>query len=99
MLWFPLHCGQEGNERADVLVDEGTKISQENVPVSEAIIEAKIKARNWQPEHQRSVEKFRNRKTPKKRNRVQMSQESANSIGNFENGACEGALAVKITYR
>ena len=61
----PSHCGLEGNERADVLADEGTKISQENVSVSEAIVKGKIKAREWQPEHQRSIETYRNKRTPK----------------------------------
>ena len=53
LIWVPLHFGIKGNERADVLADEGTEISKENVPVSEAISKAGIKARKWQPEYQK----------------------------------------------
>ena len=31
ILWVPSHCGCEGNETADRLADEGTKLDHSNV--------------------------------------------------------------------
>ena len=40
ILWVPSHCGCEGNEAADRLADEGTKLDQSNVPITMAIAKA-----------------------------------------------------------
>ena len=60
---------------------------------SSIIIEAKINARKWQPEHQRSIEAYKNRRNTNNRNRV---QENTNCTCKIENRTCEGAHAVQI---
>ena len=66
LLWVPSHCGLEGNERADVLAEGGTKLSQKGIPVSEAIVKAKIKARKWQPTQKRPTETYKERRASRK---------------------------------
>ena len=45
ILWIPSHCDIEGNERADELANRGRLKDQNEVPVTQAIVKAKIKAR------------------------------------------------------
>ena len=34
VLWIPSHCGIRGNERADILAEGGTRLGQEETPVT-----------------------------------------------------------------
>ena len=65
VLWVPSHCGIVGNERADVLADEGAKMSQEGIPVSHAIVKARIKRKKWDVSHPRGVEMYKGRRSPR----------------------------------
>ena len=65
ILWIPSHCGIDGNETADRLANAGTKKSQTNIPVTHAIVKAKIKGRTWQPTHPRAVNIYGSRRGPR----------------------------------
>ena len=43
LLWVPSHCKIPGNDRADELANQGTKLSQQGVPVSCKILKARIR--------------------------------------------------------
>ena len=59
-------CGCiDGNEVADQLANEGRKNNQPKVPVTQAIIKAKIKARKWMPTHTRAKKIYGKRLNPK----------------------------------
>ena len=47
ILWIPSHCGCEGNEEADRLAEEGTKLEQSEVPITFAIAKARVNKRSW----------------------------------------------------
>ena len=65
ILWIPSHCDIEGNEKADDLANKGRTKDQSNVPVTQAIVKAKIKAEKWEPTHERAREVFKDRLKPK----------------------------------
>ena len=65
ILWVPSHCDIDGNEVADQLANEGRKKNQSDVPVTQAIIKAKIKARKWMPTHTRAKKMYGKRLNPK----------------------------------
>ena len=65
LLWVPSHCNIEGNERADKLADQGTKEPQNEVPLSEKIVKARIRRRRWVPTHDRVRKIYRERRKPK----------------------------------
>ena len=65
ILWIPSHCDITGNERADKLANDGREKDQSKVPVTHAIIKAKIKARPWQPTHAGAKEMYDGRLKPK----------------------------------
>ena len=65
LLWIPSHCDIPGNERADELAKEGTKLNQDNTPVTHQIVKAKIKARKWRNTHKRAIDTYGNRRKPK----------------------------------
>ena len=65
VLWIPSHCDIEGNERADELANRGRLKDQKEVPVTQAIVKAKIKARKWTPTHERVKEVYNGRLKPK----------------------------------
>jgi len=65
VLWIPSHCDIEGNEKADDLANKGRTKDQNNVPVTQAIVKAKIKAEKWEPTHERAREVFKDRLKPK----------------------------------
>jgi len=65
VLWIPSHCDNEGNERADELANRGRLKDQKEVPVTQAIVKAKIKARKWTPTHERAKEVYNGRLKPK----------------------------------
>ena len=46
ILWIPSHCGCEGNEEADRLAEEGTKLEQSEVPITFAIAKARVNKRS-----------------------------------------------------
>ena len=58
LLWIPSHCNIPGNERADELAKMGSEMSQNNIPVTHAIMKAKIKAKRWPVKHQRAKDIF-----------------------------------------
>ena len=62
---MPSHCGCEGNEAADRLADEGTRLDQSEIPITMAIAQARIKKRSWEVTHERAAETYQGRKKPK----------------------------------
>ena len=65
ILWIPSHCGCEGNEIADRLADEGTKLDQAEIPITHAIAQARVRKRKWEVKHDRAKETYGERKKPK----------------------------------
>ena len=65
IVWVPSHCGVDGNEKADRLADEGTKLDQTEVPITHAIAKARIKRTKWSTTHKRAKEIFQEKRKPK----------------------------------
>ena len=65
ILWLPSHCGCEGNEEADRLADEGTKLDQTKIPITFAIAKARVRKRKWEVTHERAKQVYGDRKKPK----------------------------------
>ena len=65
VLWIPSHCDIDGNECADELANRGRKKDQSEIPVTQAIVKAKIKAGNWFPTHKGAKEIYEARRRPK----------------------------------
>ena len=65
MLWIPSHIDIDGNERADALARIGSSMNQANVPVTQNIVRAKIKARKWTVTHERAAPMYGDRRCPK----------------------------------
>ena len=65
ILWIPSHCGCEGNEEADRLAEEGTKLEQSEVPITFAIAKARVNKRSWSVTHERAADMYQGRKRPK----------------------------------
>ena len=65
LLWIPSHCGIDGNDKADELARKGSSENQDDVPVTHAIVKAKIKGRKWNLTHDRAKEMYRDRRHPK----------------------------------
>ena len=66
IMWIPSHCDTDGNERADQLAKDGSKLPQDNTPVTFNIMKAKIKARKWKIEHPRARHMYGRRRGPKR---------------------------------
>ena len=65
LLWVPSHCKIPGNDRADELANQGTKLSQQGVPVSCKIMKARIRRKKWKIKHIRARQVYRDRRKPK----------------------------------
>ena len=65
ILWIPSHCGCEGNETADQLANEGTKLNQADIPVTHDIAQARVRKRKWSVSHDRAKDTYRERRKPK----------------------------------
>ena len=65
ILWIPSHCGCEGNEEADRLAEEATKLEQSEVPITFAIAKARVNKRSWSVTHERAADMYQGRKRPK----------------------------------
>ena len=65
LLWVPSHCDLEGNEKADELANQGSKLCQVGIPVSHEIVKARIKRRKWSVTHERAKETYGGRKSPR----------------------------------
>jgi ribonuclease HI len=64
--WIPAHCGFEGNDKADTLAKAGTRMSQENIPITKDAIKAKIKRETkHELTHDRAKATFKERRKPK----------------------------------
>lgn len=63
--WVPSHCNVFGNEKADLLAEKGTELSQKDAPTTFGIIKAKIKNIKWKIDHQRAKDTFQERRKPK----------------------------------
>ena len=66
ILWIPSHCGTEGNERADSLANEATKLDQSATIVTRKIVKAKIKNTSWKITHPRAKAIFGRRRGPRR---------------------------------
>ena len=66
ILWIPSHCGTAGNERADRLADEATKLDQSSTPITRKIVKAKIKSKNWKVQHKRAKAIYGKRRGPRR---------------------------------
>ena len=64
LLWIPSHCGIEGNDKADELAKKGTEKNQEDIPVTHAIMKAKIKAQSWPLTHTRAEKTYQDLRKP-----------------------------------
>ena len=65
ILWIPSHCGCEGNEEADRLADEETKLEQAGIPITYDIAKARVRKRQWEVTHKRAKDIYGERKKPK----------------------------------
>ena len=65
ILWIPSHCGIDGNEAADFKANQGRLKDQSRVPVTQAIVKAKIKAQKWQPTHEGARRVYGDRLRPR----------------------------------
>ena len=64
LLWIPSHIGIHGNDRADALAAAGTLLEQQHIPVTPAIVKAKIKAQKWKIKHNRAASIYGNKRSP-----------------------------------
>jgi ribonuclease HI len=62
--WIPSHCDTHGNEQADRLANMGTKMDQEQAPVTFSIIKAKIRAKKWTITHKRAKKTYGEKRFP-----------------------------------
>ena len=65
LLWVPSHCDIPGNERADHLANQGTKMDQKEIEISEKIVKARIRRRKWEVHHDRAKSIYQDRRKPK----------------------------------
>ena len=65
VLWIPSHVDIPGNEEADTLANSGAAMSQNDIPVSQKIVKARIKQRKWRVTHARAAEMYGNQRSPK----------------------------------
>ena len=65
LLWVPSHCDLEGNEKADELANQGSKLCQVGIPVSHEIVKARIKRRKWSITHERAKVTYGDRRSPR----------------------------------
>ena len=65
VLWIPSHCDVGGNEKADELAKQGTLMDQHDTPVTHRIVKAKIKAARWRVEHERAIQTYGERRSPR----------------------------------
>jgi ribonuclease HI len=63
-LWVPSHCDIYGNNKADELAKRGTESNQDGIPVTHAIVKAKIKGRKWQVTHDRVQMIYKDKREP-----------------------------------
>ena len=66
IMWIPAHCDTAGNERADFLAKEGSKLEQSDTPVTFNIVKAKILGKKWEIKHERAKEMYGDRRGPKR---------------------------------
>ena len=64
-LWIPSHIGISGNDKADALANAGAAMEQSTIPVTQSIVQAKIKARKWSVHHERAQTIYGERRGPK----------------------------------
>ena len=65
ILWVPSHYGVEGIEEADSLADKGTKLKQNDIPITHDIAKARTKMQKWQILQKRAKEIFKDKLNPK----------------------------------
>ena len=65
ILWIPSHCGCAGNEEADRLASEGTKLDQADIPITYDIAQARVRKEKWEVTHERAKEIYAEQKKPK----------------------------------
>ena len=62
--WVPSHCGTDGYERADQLASEGARLNQDQAPVTNSILKAKIRNKKWEIKHERAKRIFTHHRGP-----------------------------------
>ena len=67
IMWIPAHCDTAGNERADLLAKEGSKLNQSKTPVTFNIVKAKILGKKWKIGHPRATKMYGKRRGPKRK--------------------------------
>ena len=66
LCWIPSHCGTTGNENSDWMADTGSKMNEQDAPVTQSIIRAKLRNRKWEIKHPRAKATYKDRRGPDK---------------------------------
>ena len=86
MQWIPSHCGIDGNEKADRLADEATKLPQENVGVDFQTAKALVKRSNKKKWMNEAKPHFAKAKEVRKPSEEGLSRKEKTILARFRTG-------------